>query len=134
MLRPAHQLHVPGDCGDWCLHLEEYDHQVFAKNRLIKDIQKGNHELVQENHCLGAHIKELNDELMRTYRSRNMKSDFLDDDRTWLKNTQDELFAAQGYIHHLVTELHERDEQLEASQAQAIELQDAVEHLQELIP
>jgi chromosome segregation ATPase len=107
---------------------------VFAKNPLIKDIQKGNRELVQENHCLEAHIKELNDELMRTYRSRNMKSNFLDDDRTWLKNTQDELFAAQGYIHHLETELHERDVQLEASQAQAIELQDAVEHLQELIP
>jgi hypothetical protein len=30
--------------------------------------------------------------------------------------------------------MHERDEQLEASQAQAIELQDVVEHLQELIP
>jgi hypothetical protein len=30
--------------------------------------------------------------------------------------------------------LHERDEQLEVSQAQAAELHDAVEHLQELIP
>jgi hypothetical protein len=30
--------------------------------------------------------------------------------------------------------LHERDEQLEVSQSQATELQDAVEHLQELIP
>jgi hypothetical protein len=46
-----------------------------------------------------------------------------------LKNAQDELVAALGYIHHLETELHERDEQLKASQAQAIELQDAVEHL-----
>jgi chromosome segregation ATPase len=63
-----------------------------------------------------------------------MKSDFLDDARTWLKSAQDELVAAQGYIHHLKTELHERDEQLEVSQAQAAELQDAVEHLQELIP
>jgi peptidoglycan hydrolase CwlO-like protein len=71
---------------------------------------------------------------MRTYRSRNVKSDFLDDARTQLKNAQDELVTSQGYIHHLETELHERDEQLEASQAQAIELQDAVEHLQELIP
>jgi hypothetical protein len=44
------------------------------------------------------------------------------------------LVAAQGYIHHLETELHERDEKLEVSQAQAVELQDAVEHLQELIP
>jgi hypothetical protein len=30
--------------------------------------------------------------------------------------------------------LHERDEQLEASQAQAADLQHQVEHLQELIP
>jgi hypothetical protein len=28
------------------LRLEEYDHQVSAKNRLIKDIQKGNCELL----------------------------------------------------------------------------------------
>jgi ssRNA-specific RNase YbeY (16S rRNA maturation enzyme) len=28
------------------LHLEEYDHQVSAKNRLMKDIQKGNRELL----------------------------------------------------------------------------------------
>jgi peptidoglycan hydrolase CwlO-like protein len=60
--------------------------------------------------------------------------DFLDDAHTRLKNAQDELVAAQGYIYHLEIELHERDEQLEVSQAQATELQDAVEHLQELIP
>jgi multidrug resistance efflux pump len=66
---------------------------------------------------------------MRTYRSRDMKLDFLDDTRIQLKNAQDELVAAQGYIHHLETELHERDEQLEASQAQAAELEDVVEHL-----
>jgi hypothetical protein len=44
------------------------------------------------------------------------------------------LTAAQSYIHHLETELHERDEQLEASQAHAADLQHEVEHLQELIP
>jgi 2-iminoacetate synthase ThiH len=44
------------------------------------------------------------------------------------------LVAAQSYVHHLETELHERDEQLEASQAQAVDLQHEVEHLQELIP
>jgi peptidoglycan hydrolase CwlO-like protein len=44
------------------------------------------------------------------------------------------LVAAQSYIHHLKTQLHERDEQLEASQAQAVDLQHQVEHLQELIP
>jgi hypothetical protein len=59
---------------------------------------------------------------MRTYRSRDVKSDFLDDALTRLKNAQDELATAQGYIHHLETELHERDEQLKVSQAQAAEL------------
>jgi chromosome segregation ATPase len=95
---------------------------VSAKNCLIKDIQKGNRELFQENHRLEACVKELNDELMRTYRSHDMKSDFLDDARIQLKNAQDELVATQGYIQDLETELHERDEQLEASQAQATKL------------
>jgi septal ring factor EnvC (AmiA/AmiB activator) len=89
-----------------CLRLEEYDHQVCAKNRFIMDIQMGNRKLLQENHRLEERAKELNDELMRTYRSCDMKSDFLDDARTRLKNAQDELVAAQGYIHHLETELH----------------------------
>jgi hypothetical protein len=93
-----------------CLCLEEYDHQVSAMNRLIKDIQKGNRELLQENHCLEACVKELNDELMRTYHSRDMKLDFLDDARTRRNDAQDKLVATQGYIHHLETELHERDE------------------------
>jgi hypothetical protein len=35
--------------------------------------------------------------------------------RTQLQHAQDELTAAQSYVHHLETELHERDEQLEAS-------------------
>jgi peptidoglycan hydrolase CwlO-like protein len=51
-----------------------------------------------------------------------------------LQHAQDELVAVQSYVHHLKTELHERDEQLEASQAQAVDLQHQVEHLQELIP
>jgi hypothetical protein len=89
------------------LCLKEYDHQVSAKNCLIKDIQKGNRELFQESHRLEARVKELNDELMRTYRSCDVKSDFLDDAHTRLKNAHDELVAAQGYIHHLKTELHE---------------------------
>jgi hypothetical protein len=74
-LRPAHELHVPGgrDTGAYQhLRLEEYDHQVSAKIRLIKDIQKRNCELLQENHCQEAHVKELNDELMRTYHSRDV--------------------------------------------------------------
>jgi cell division protein FtsB len=104
------------------LRLKEYNHQVSSTNRIIKDIQKGNRELLQENHRLEARIKELNDELMRTYHSRHMKLDFLDDARTRLKSAQDELVAAQGYIHHLEIELHKRDEQLKASQAQATEL------------
>jgi peptidoglycan hydrolase CwlO-like protein len=71
---------------------------------------------------------------MRTCRSRNVKSGFLDDTHTRLKNAQDELTAVQSYVHHLEAELHERGEQLEMSQAQTAELQHAVEHLQELIP
>jgi predicted component of type VI protein secretion system len=71
---------------------------------------------------------------MRTYHSRDFKTDDLDDTRTQLQHAHDELVAAQGYVHHLETELHERDEQLEASQAQAIDLQYQVEHFQELIP
>jgi peptidoglycan hydrolase CwlO-like protein len=72
--------------------------------------------------------------LMRTYRSRDFKTNLLNDTRTRLQHAQDELTAAQTYVHHLGTELHERDEQLEISQAQTTELQNAVEHLQELIP
>jgi chromosome segregation ATPase len=71
---------------------------------------------------------------MRTYCSRDFKTDDLDDTRTRLQDTQDELVAAQSYVHHLETEPHERDEQLEASQAQAADLQHQVEHLQGLIP
>jgi chromosome segregation ATPase len=116
------------------LRLEECTDQVKAKNRVVKDIQKGNRELLQKNARLETHIRELNEELMRTYRSRNFKTDDLDDTRTRLQHAQDELVVAQSYVHHLETELHERDEQLEASQAQAADLQHQVEHLQELIP
>jgi chromosome segregation ATPase len=79
-------------------------------------------------------IRELSDELMRTYHSHDFKTEDLDDTRTRLQHAQDVLVAAQSYIHHLETELHERDEQLEASRAQAADLQYQVEHLQELIP
>jgi chromosome segregation ATPase len=71
---------------------------------------------------------------MRTYRSRDFKTDDLDDTRTQLQHAQDELVAAQSYVDHLETELYERDELLEASEAQAADLQHQVEHLQELIP
>jgi chromosome segregation ATPase len=80
------------------------------------------------------HIRELNDELMRTYRSHDFKTDDLDDTRTRLQPAQDELTAAQSYVHPLETELHERDEQLEVSQDRAADLQHEVDHLQELIP
>jgi hypothetical protein len=116
------------------LHLEEYNHQVSTKNCLIKDIQNSNRELLQENHHIEACVKELNDELMRTYRSHDFKTDLLDDAHTQLHHAQDELTVTQNYVHHHETELHERDEQLEVSQAQTAKLQDAVEHLQELIP
>jgi chromosome segregation ATPase len=116
------------------LRLEECADQVKAKNHVVKDIQKGNWELLQKNARLETRIRELSDELMRTYRSRDFKTDDLDDIRTWLQHAHDELVAAQSYVHHLETELHERDEQLEASQAQTADLQHQVEHLQELIP
>jgi chromosome segregation ATPase len=102
---------------------------VKAKNCVIKDIQEGNRELLQMNAHLEMRIREPNDELMRIYHSRDFKIDNLDDTRTQLQHAQVELTAAQNYIHHLDTELHERDEQLEASQAQAADLQHEVEHL-----
>jgi hypothetical protein len=60
------------------LRLEEYAGQVKAKNRTIKEIQKGNRELLQKSARLETRIKELNDELMRTYHSRDFKTDDLD--------------------------------------------------------
>jgi hypothetical protein len=57
-----------------------------------------------------------------TYRSCDFKTNDLDDTRTRLQHAQDELTAAQSYVHHLEIKLHERDEQLEASLAQAIAL------------
>jgi chromosome segregation ATPase len=116
------------------LRLEECTDQVKVKNRVVKDIQKGNRELLQKNTRLETHIQELSDELMRTYRNCDFKTDDLNDTRTRLQHAQDELVATQSYVHHLETELHERDEQLEASQAQTVDLQHQVEHLQELIP
>jgi septal ring factor EnvC (AmiA/AmiB activator) len=99
------------------LRLEEYNYQVVAKNRLIKNIQKGNRELIQQNHHLEIRIKELNSKLMRTYRSRDVKTDLLDDAHTRLQHAQDELTVAQNYVHHLEVELHERYEQLKVSLA-----------------
>jgi chromosome segregation ATPase len=52
------------------LRLEECVDQVKAMNRIVKDIQKGN--------------RELNEELMRTYRSHDFKTDDLNDTRTRL--------------------------------------------------
>jgi chromosome segregation ATPase len=86
-----------------CLCLEEYTGQVKAKNRAIKDIQKGKRVLLQKNARLGTCVKELNDELMRAYRSRYFKTNLLDDTRTRLQHAQDELTATQSYIHHLET-------------------------------
>jgi septal ring factor EnvC (AmiA/AmiB activator) len=74
-----------------CLHLEKCAGQVKAKNYAVKDIQKGNQELLQKNDRLETRIKELNDELMRIYRSRDFKADDLDDTRTRLQHTQDKL-------------------------------------------
>jgi hypothetical protein len=64
------------------LRLEEYAGQVKAQNCAVKDIQKGNREFLQKNACLETRVKELNDELMRTYRRRDFKADDLNDIRT----------------------------------------------------
>jgi hypothetical protein len=53
-----------------------------AKNRAVKDIQKGNRELLQKKVYIETHILELNNELMRTYRSLDFKADGLNDTRT----------------------------------------------------
>jgi hypothetical protein len=66
------------------LHLEECADQVKAKNRVVKDIQKGNRELLQKNARLETRIQEMSDELIRTYRSRDFKTDNLDDTHTRL--------------------------------------------------
>jgi hypothetical protein len=51
---------------------------VEAKDRLIVDVRKGNRELLQQNHILEIHNRELNDKLMRTYRNRDYKTEALD--------------------------------------------------------
>jgi hypothetical protein len=112
-----------------CLRLEEYAGQVKAQNRALKDIQKGKRELLQKNAHFEMHVKELSDQLMRTYHSCDFKADDLDDTHTRLQHAQDELSIIQSYVHHLEIELHGRHEQLEASQAQAVDWQHEVEHL-----
>jgi DNA repair exonuclease SbcCD ATPase subunit len=66
------------------LRLEECANQVKAKNRIVKDIQKGNREILQKNARLETRIRELSDELIMTYRSYDFKTDDLDDTRTQL--------------------------------------------------
>jgi septal ring factor EnvC (AmiA/AmiB activator) len=85
---------VTATCAHLHLHLEECIDQVKDKNRVIKDIQKGNLELLQKNARLKTRIRELNDELMSTYHSRDFKTDKLDDTCTRLQHAQDELVAA----------------------------------------
>jgi hypothetical protein len=112
-----------------CLRLEECAGQRKAQDRAVKTLREVNRELIQKNAHQETRIRELNDELMRTYRSRDFKTDSLDDARTRLQHAQDDLTAAQSYVHHLETELHERDEQLEVSQAQVADLPNEVEDL-----
>jgi chromosome segregation ATPase len=121
-------------CTHLRFRLEECAGQLKAKNHAVKDIQKGNRELLQKNARLEMRIRELDNELMMTYHNRDFKTNDLNDTATRLQHAQDELTAAQSYVHHLKTELHERDEKLEVSQAQAADLQHEVEHLQKLIP
>jgi hypothetical protein len=64
------------------LRLEECVGQVKAKNSAVKDMQKGNQELLQKNARLETRTRELSDELMRTYCSHDFKANDLDDTRT----------------------------------------------------
>jgi septal ring factor EnvC (AmiA/AmiB activator) len=111
------------------LRLEECVDQMKVKNRAINNIQKGKRELLQKNAHFEMHVKELSDQLMRTYHSCDFKADDLDDTHTRLQHAQDELSIIQSYVHHLEIELHGRHEQLEASQAQDVDWQHEVEHL-----
>jgi hypothetical protein len=52
---------------------------VKAQNCTVKDIQKGNRELLQKNARIETRVKELNDELMRIYHSHDFKAVDLDD-------------------------------------------------------
>jgi hypothetical protein len=61
------------------LRLEECADHVKAKNGVVKDIRKGNREQLRKNACLETRIRELSDELMRTYHSCDFKTDDLDD-------------------------------------------------------
>jgi hypothetical protein len=51
---------------------------------------------LQKNTHLETLIRELNDELMRTYRSHDFKTDDLDDTRTRQQHAQDMLSAARA--------------------------------------
>jgi chromosome segregation ATPase len=117
-----------------CMRLEEYDHQVEAKDRLIDDLRKGNREILQQAHSLERRNKEMNDELLRMYRSFEFKTQVLNSTHTQLQHANDLLDSDRNYAQHLETELAERDQQLEASQAHVEELKDVVHHLHELLP
>jgi hypothetical protein len=57
------------------LRLEECANQVKAENRVVKDIQKGNRELLQKNARLETRIRELSDKLIMTYHNHDFKTD-----------------------------------------------------------
>jgi hypothetical protein len=80
-----------------CMRLEEYNHKVEAKDRLIAELRKGNRELLQQTHTLERRNKELHDDLLCTYRSLNFKTDTLNSTHTLLQHTQDKLTSAQSY-------------------------------------
>jgi chromosome segregation ATPase len=120
--------------GHQRVRLEEYEHQVEAKDCLVDDLHKGNRELLQQAHSLERRNKELNDKLIRMYRSFEFKTQALDSSRTQVQHANEELAGTQTYVQHLEAELEERDQQLEASQAQVEELTDIVHHLHELLP
>jgi exonuclease VII small subunit len=90
--------------------------------------------LLQQAHSLEKCNKEMNDELIRTYRSLEFKMQSLNSTHIQLQHANDELASAQTYVQHLKTELELWEKQLEVSQAQVEELIDVVHHLHHLLP
>jgi hypothetical protein len=64
------------------MRLEEYNHQVEAKDLLIAELRKGNRELLQQIHTLERCNKELHNDLLCMYHNLNFKTDSLDSTHT----------------------------------------------------
>jgi hypothetical protein len=62
------------------VRLEDYDHQVEAKDNLIDELRTWNQELLQQAHFHERRSKELSE--LRVYRNLQDRSCLLDETRT----------------------------------------------------